>query len=162
MKILPALVLLALLLPMAACGEDDDTPGTTPDRPTRTASTGQTGTAAPEQPAELVSWSESTARDQSEWLNSHMQPRLIEGPRIAQFVAGLPEQFAGEDALETIDTSTTALLVAGFSECANAGEASIEDGTVTYRVRKTDDYVCAWAPVRVQVFAIPAGVTLAQ
>jgi len=141
------------LLPLAACGEEGDVA----DDPTTT-----TTDITPEQPRLVASWSEAEARDQAAWLRANMTPRLLEGAQIERFVTGLPEPFAARaEELTATDPADTALLVAGFSECANAGEASIDGGTITYSVRRTAKYVCAWAPIRVQVFAVMRGLTLA-
>lgn len=165
MKTTTGILLLSVLLPLAGCGTDDTSGSDAPISSGTPTSSSPAATSEPDephgQPRLVATWSEGQARDQVDWMKEHLEPRLWEGEEIEEFLADVPEALDRQE-LDDVDPASTSLLVAGFSECANAGAASVADGTVTYVVRKTDDHACVWAPLRVQVFAVPPGVTLAE
>ena len=156
MRIIAGVMLLGLLLPIAACGDEEKDDHVRDDPSSASID-------ATEEPRQVATWSEAQARDQAEWLQAQTEPRLLEGARAQQFVEGIPPALKDEATeLTSLDLDDTALLVAGFGECGNTGVAAVDGDTVTYTVRKLDDRQCAWAPTRVQVFAVATGLTLGE
>lgn len=158
-----AALLLTLLLAVAGCGsETDDAPdGGSPPQGSPTVTESESPPASPAQPHLVATWSEAQARDLAGWLRSHTEARLLAGNQIDTFIAELPAALDPQE-LADVDAATTALLVAGFSECGNGGRAVIEGDVVRHVVRKLADHTCVWAPIRVQVFAVPRDLRLAE
>lgn len=157
MRIVSGLLALTLSLALTACGDDDDGRGTDAPMPTTSAPTLVT-------PTLVVEWSEGKWRDQAAWLEAHTEPVLLEGTaEIDEFVGGLPEEFL-ESAmpLQDVDPETEALLVAGFANCGKQGEAQVDGETVRFVVSTAKDIQCYWAPIQVQVWSVPTGLTLAR
>jgi len=153
--------LLLLLLPLAACGNQD---GDAVDEPGTGSEPGGTITHwVPADPRLVATWSEGQHRDQAPWLRAHLAPQILEGEEAKAFVADLPESLADEaEELLAVDLDELALLVAGFNKCGNAGQASVSGSVVTYEVRRIDKRNCVWAPTRIQVFTQLKGLRLEQ
>lgn len=160
MKILSGVLAVGLAFSLTACGGDDDSTGSDP--PAQTPPTTTPPSAA--EPRLVVEWGEGKWRDQSAWLDAHTEPKLLEGTSaIDQFVGGLPVEFAESAVpLQDVDSSTEALLVAGFAKCAKEGAVVVDGTEVTFEVRKAGDFECVWAPIQVQVWAVPTGLTLVK
>ncbi|MFS3128129.1 hypothetical protein ACLM5J_06965 [Nocardioides sp. Bht2] len=158
MRIISGVLAVGLVFSLVACGDDDSTGS---DPPAQTPSSTETTLS---EPRLVIEWGEGKWRDQSAWLEAHTEPKLLEGTsEIDQFVAGLPEEFL-ESAmpLQDVDATTEALLVAGFANCGKQGEARVDGETVSFVVRTAKDIQCVWAPLQVQVWAVPTGLTLAK